>query len=76
MRTLEKLGPKKVIKLAEGFLSEENDEQRNRVVMEMNPEQFGFKEVLPGEFAYFVSYFKTFRVHIQVLQADDQGGQE
>ena len=64
LRTLEKLGSKTVIKLAEGLLSEESDEQRNRVVMEMYPEQFGFKEVLPGELLYFELYLNTYRIYI------------
>ena len=34
----------------EWVLGEKGDEQKNRAVMDIEPENFGFKEILPGEY--------------------------
>lgn len=50
IRTIDKVfKSKRINSIVEGLLNEEEDEQRNRVVLEAYPVMFGFKEILPGQ---------------------------
>ena len=48
---------KRINSIVEGLLNEEEDEQRNRVVLEAYPVMFGFKEILPGASSFISSSF-------------------